>query len=70
MVCVCSLGLMLILIKFEKEKVIGSILFMAEWGPWSWGCLGRKEKGAGGGGASCEFRFEPGIYVVSDPNKY
>ena len=35
MVCACSLGLMLILLKFEKEKVIGSILFMTEWGPWS-----------------------------------
>ena len=43
MVCACSLGLMLILLKFEKEKVIGSILFMTEWGPYmimSWGGAG------------------------------
>ena len=26
--------------------------------------------GCGGGGALCEFRCEPDIYVVSDPNKY
>ena len=27
-------------------------------------------RGCGGGGALCEFRCEPDIYVVSDPNKY
>ena len=70
--CVCSLGLMLILIKFEKEKVIGSILFMTEWGPYmimSWGG-GGGGGGFGVGGALFEFRCEPHTHTHTHKHTY